>query len=142
MRNGFFIILVLFVFQSKLNAQCLDFVKTTGLNELNTEQYVPEGRFDAMTLSEGDYLKVYKSFFRGRTYKVVVIAEKQIPVLNFKVKKMNGDVVYDSSQDNLPKSWEYTSDRNQNLMIEVELPASTSTSIGTGCVAVILGHKI
>ncbi len=137
-----FVVAFLFIVKSNIYSQCLDFVKTSGFKELNTDQYVPEGRYDAITLSEGDYLKVYKSFFRGRTYKVVVLAEKQFSILNFKVKTMNGDVVYDNSQNNSTSSWEYTSDRNQNLMIEVELPASTSSSIGTGCVAVILGHKI
>jgi hypothetical protein len=47
---------------------------------------------------------------------------------------MSGDVVFDNS--NSTSSWEYTSDRNQNLMIEVELPASTSSSIETGCIAI------
>ncbi len=133
---------ILFAFENNSNAQCLNFVKTTGFEELNTEQYVPEGRFDAITLSEGDYLKVYKSFFRGRTYKLVIIADKTIPIFNFKVKTMKGDIVYDSNKNNSATSWEYTSDRNQNLMIEIDLPASQTTSVGTGCVAVILGHKI
>jgi len=137
-----FVAFILFAFGSNLNAQCLDFVKTTGFEELNTERYVPEGRFDAITLSEGDYLKVYKSFFRGRTYKVVVIADKAISIFNFKVKTMKGNIVYDSSKNNSAASWEYTSDRNQNLMIEIDLPASQTANIGTGCVAVILGHKI
>lgn len=142
MKHFIILIFAISIFTySNSNAQCIDFVKTTGFEELNTDIFVPEGRYDAVTLSEGDYLKVYKSFFRGRTYKVVVVADKQIPIFHFKIKKMNGDIVYDSSE-NSDKSWEYTSDRNQNLMIEVELPSSTTSAIESGCVAVILGHKI
>jgi len=141
MRQIFLILFSLFILSNYINAQCIGFVKTVGFNELDTEKYVPEGRYDAITLSEGDYLKVYKSFFRGKTYKVVVVADKQIPLFHFKIKKMNGDLVYDSSE-NSDKSWEYISDRNQNLMIEVELSNSHSSTIGTGCVAIILGYKI
>ena len=139
-----FIVLVFFFSLNihRIDAQCLDFVKTDGFQELNTDLYVPEGRFDALTLSEGDNLKVYKSFFRGRTYKVVVTAEKNIPVINFQVKTMQGDLIFDNSQNDNTKSWEYTSDKNQNLMITVELSSDSDSQIETGCVAVILGYKM
>ncbi len=143
-QNISFLLLIIFFSLSiqKTNAQCLDFVKTDGFEKLNTELYVPEGRFDALTLSEGDNLKVYKSFFRGRTYKVVVTAEENIDVLNFQVKTMQGELIFDNSQSNNIESWEYTSDKNQNLMITVELPSNSGSQIETGCVAVILGYKI
>ncbi|MCF6367116.1 MAG: hypothetical protein L3J35_13075 [Bacteroidales bacterium] len=126
---------------SNINAQCLDLVKTTGFNKLNTELYVPEGRFDALTLSEGDNLKVYKSFFRGKTYKIVVIGAENMPKLKFQVKTMQGNVIYDNSEDN-SDNWEYTSDRNQNLMITVEIPSNSDSQIDTGCIAVLLGYKM
>jgi len=140
--NTLFLVAVLFTFGSNINAQCLDFVKTTGFDKLNTEIYVPEGRFDAMTLSEGDNLKVYKSFFRGKTYKIVVIAANNLPKLKFQVKTMQGNVIYDNSENSDSDSWEYTSDRNQNLMITVEIPSNTNSQIDTGCIAVILGYKM
>ena len=56
---SFLLILFLSLNIHRIDAQCLDFVKTTGFKELNTELFVPEGRFDALTLSEGDNLKVY-----------------------------------------------------------------------------------
>lgn len=125
----------------KTNAQCIDFVKTNGFEKLNTELYVPEGRFDAMVLSQGDFLKVYKSFFRGRTYKIVVIADKNIPRLKFQIKTMQGKVIYDNTQNNNSEFWEYTSDRNQNLIVSVELPSSGEKMPKSGCVAVVLGKK-
>lgn len=140
--NIIFLIVFITINIQETNAQCIDFVKTEGFDKLNTELYVPEGRFDALTLSEGDKLKVYKSFFRGRTYKVVVTAEENIPKLYFQVKTMQGEIIFDNSQNNNAGSWEYTSDRNQNLMITVELPSNSNSQNETGCVAVILGCKI
>ena len=145
MKQSFAFIVLVFFFSlniHRIDAQCLDFVKTDGFQKLNTDLYVPEGRFDALKLSEGDNLKVYKSFFRGRTYKVIVTAERNIPVINFQVKTMQGDLIFDNSQSNNISSWEYTSDRNQNLMITVELPPDSDSQIETGCVAVILGYKM
>ena len=55
---------------------------------------------------------------------------------------MQGDLIFDNSQNNNIKSWEYTSDRNQNLMITVELPPDSDSQIETGCVTVILGYKM
>ena len=142
MRKKLFLILFFFsLFSFKVKAQCNDFVTTKGFDVLDTGIYVPEGRFDAMTLSQGDYLKVYKSFFRGKTYKIVVIADKKIPIVNFRIKTMQGEVIYDNLNAEDTETWEYTSDKNQNLIINVELPPSEGSIPKSGCVAVLLGYK-
>ena len=144
MKNSKHIRLLILIFTINfppVHAQCIDFVTSKGFNVLDTGQYIPEGRFDAMTLSQGDYLKVYKSFFRGKSYKIVVIADKKIPVLKFQVKTMQGNVIYDNSNAENKETWEYTSDRNQNLIIKVELPPAKNKKPESGCVAVLLGYK-
>ncbi len=144
--NKLFLSITLIIFLSvnseTSKAQCIDFVTSKGFNTLDTSRYIPEGRFDALVLSQGDYLKVYKSFFRGKTYKVVVIADKKIPKVKFLVKSMQGDIIYDNSNAENKESWEYTSDKNQNLIIKVELPPAEGTKIESGCVAVLLGYKL
>jgi len=125
----------------KADAQCLDFVKTDCFAILGTDQYVPEGRYDAMLLSEGDNLTVYKSFFRNKTYKVVVLGDENLPTLKYKVKTMQGEVIYENDNDG-SNHWTYTSDRNQNLVIYVEIPYNTGSQPKNGCVAVVLGYKM
>lgn len=139
-------IFILFIFITitgifSARAQCLDFVKTAGFQILNTDTHVPEGRFDSMILSEGDNLTVYKSFFRGKTYRIVVLGEENLPPLKFKVKTMSGDVIYENYNDG-SKYWDYTSDRNQNLVISIEIPYKTGSQPKSGCVAVVLGYKM
>jgi len=144
MHNKLFVFSVFFFFSLlpfQVNAQCMDFVTTKGFDILDTGKYVPEGRFDAMKLSQGDYFKVYKSFFRGKSYKIVVVADKKIPAIKFQVKTIQGDVIYDNSKSEDSETWKYTSDRNQNLIINIELPAAENTKPKSGCVAVILGYK-
>ena len=133
---------ILFINLKTIDAQCLDFVKTKGFKILDTEKYIPEGRFDAMMLSEGDNLSVYKSFFRGKTYRVVVIGAKNLPALNFQIKTMQGQVIYDNTTHGKINHWNYTSDRNQNLMVYVEIPSAYGTKPETGCVAVVLGYEM
>lgn len=132
-------ILLVNVFESK--AQCLDFVKSKGFEILDTQNHIPEGRFDAMQLSEGDNLTVYKSFFRGKTYRIVVIGDSNLPPLKYKVKTMQGDVIYENYNDG-SNHWDYTSDKNQNLVIYVEIPYKTGSQPNNGCVAVVLGYKM
>ena len=126
-----------------LKAQCLDFAKTKGFAKLDTTSYLPEGRLNAITLSEGDNLDVYKPFFRGRSYKIVVIGDINLPKLNFKVANFQRHILFDSKKQGNADSWEFTSDKNQNLIITVEVPKSNSYQPKTGCVAVIVGfaHK-
>ena len=135
------LISILFLSLKMIDAQCLDFVKTKGFKVLDTEKYIPEGRFDAMMLSEGDNLSVYKSFFRGKTYRVVVIGAENLPALNFQIKTMQGQVIYDNTADGNIDHWNYTSEKNQNLMVYVEIPSLYGAQPNTGCVAVILGYK-
>jgi len=137
-------LLLIVIFMIKFNgifAQCTDFVTNTGFQILDTAKYVPEGRFDAMTLSEGDYLKVYKSFFRGKTYRIAVFADKNFSELKFQVKSMKGNLIYDNSNAENQETWEYVSDKNQNLIIKIELPPAQNLKPKSGCVAVILGYK-
>ncbi len=122
-------------------AQCTEFVTTKGFEALDTSNYIPEGRFDAMILSQGDFLKVYKSFFRGKTYRIAVIADKNIPHLTFQVKSMQGEIIYDNSNAENLNTWDYTSDKNQNLIIKVTLPPANNIKPKSGCVAVLLGNK-
>ncbi len=140
-----FIILPIFFFGliQDTNGQCLDFAKTEGFAALDTAIYIPDGRLNSLPLSQGDNLDVYKPFFRGRKYKVVVIAANGISEVNFKVVNFQRKVIFDSQAGGKKVSeWEFESERNQNLIISVELPeAKSSEQPKTGCVAVLVGFS-
>ncbi|MCF6183026.1 MAG: hypothetical protein L3J56_00115 [Bacteroidales bacterium] len=140
----FFLILIIqaIIKPDYIQAQCTEFVTTKGFTVLDTVKYIPEGRFDALILSQGDYLKVYKSFFRGKTYKVAVVADNNLPIINFQVKTMEGEIIYDNLNNPNSETWEYTSNKNQNLIIKVELPPAKGSKPQSGCVAVLLGYKL
>lgn len=145
MKNIKFIILLLSVFalsNTSVTGQCLNFAKTTGFSVLDTSQYIPEGRLSALPLSEGDNMDVYKSFFKGKTYKIVVVGADNLPQAHFKVVNFQKEVLFDSAESPDKKSWEFTSQSNQNLIISATLPnAQDPNNIQTGCLAVIVGFK-
>ena len=123
------------------HAQCLDFAKTKGFAKLDTSIYIPDGRLNSLPLSEGDDLDVYKPFFRGRKYKVVVVSQDNLPNINFKVVNFQRQVIFDSKVKGNSNGWEFVSDKNQNLIINVEIPKPTTGNPKTGCIAVVVGFQ-
>ncbi len=144
MKNLKYIVILLvsiLTFTNTAEAQCLDFAKTQGFAALDTSAYVPEGRLNAIPLSEGDSFDVYKSFFRGRKYKVVVVGADNMPTLKYKVSNFQRETLFDSSTSE-DGAWVFTSETNQNLIISVEVPkAEQGKSPKTGCIAVIVGFQ-
>ncbi len=131
--------LLIFLSSSSADAQCIDLVKTKGFTYLDTSKYIPEARFNALPLREGDDVDIYKSFFKGRNYRIVVVGAENMPKLNFKVTNFQRQVLYDS---NITKeeSWDFVSDKNQNLIISVEVPkAEKDKKPQSGCIAVVIG---
>jgi hypothetical protein len=145
MKNIKLLIILLSVFAftgGNLNAQCLNFAKTKGFTVLDTSMYIPEGRLSALPLSEGDNMDVYKSFFKGKTYKIVVVGADNLPAPKFKVVNFQKEVLFDSSENGNTHSWEFTSQSNQNLIISATLPdPKDSNNTQTGCLVVIVGFK-
>ncbi len=126
----------------KSEAQCIDLVKHKGFTYLDTAKYVPEARFNALPLREGDDVDIYKSFFKDRKYRIVVVGADNMPKLNFKVTNFQRQTLYDS---NITKeeSWDFVSDKNQNLIISVYVPKPEKDKKPvSGCVAVIVGFSM
>ena len=135
----FILIFFIPVIQKESKAQCIDLVKTKGFTYLDTSKYIPEARFNSLPLREGDDVDIYKSFFKGRNYRIVVVGAENMPKLNFKVTNFQRQVLYDS---NITKeeSWDFISDKNQNLIISVEVPkAEKDKKPQSGCIAVVIG---
>ncbi len=121
-------------------AQCLEFAKVKGFAKLDTSKYIPDGRLNSITLSEGDNVDVYKPFFRGRKYKVVVVGQESLKKVDFQVVNFQRQVIFDSKKGNTNNSWEFESEKNQNLIIHVDIPkGAEGGNPKTGCVAVVVG---
>ncbi len=133
------IIICLTYSYSELNAQCLNFVRTTGYSKLDTSKYTPSNRLNAVSLSEGDILDVYKPFFIGRKYKIIVACDNGLPLPRFIVKNFQSRILFDSKESDNTDSWVFEPVKNQNLIISLEIPKSSADASKSGCVAVVIG---
>jgi hypothetical protein len=125
---------------AQASASCKNFAKT-GFEILDTAVFTHDGRYNALKLSEGDKIDVYKPFYKGRTYKIVVLSEENMPELTFKVINIQRQTLFESDNLENAQFWEYTPDKNENLIITVEIPGAEGDKIESGCVAVIVGYK-
>ena len=53
------------------NASCRDFTQE-GVNILTENDFLPDGRFNSVKLSQDDRIEVYKPFYKGRNYMLIV----------------------------------------------------------------------
>ncbi len=135
------IIIIYFAFfYSNINAQCLSFVKTTGFSKLDTSKYSPPSRLNAVILTEGDIAFIYKPFFAGKKYKIVIICNNDLPLPSFTVKNFQEKILFDSKESDNTDSWVYKPTKSQNLIISLKIPKrSDGETPKTGCVAVVIG---
>ncbi len=133
-----FVIFFMLIYSISAKAQCADFVKK-GLTKLDTTVYLHDGRVNAISLSEGDNIDVYKPFYKDRNYRIVVLAEN-LSGVTFKIVDTQKKVIFNSAEKH-STTWDYTPEKNQNLIITVQVPKVHEDEGATGCVAVIIGYK-
>ena len=70
------IIGLFFVSPQTASAQCKEFAKTTCKPDLLP--YVHDGIYNATVLSEGETVELYKTFYSGQEYRIVVCADNDL----------------------------------------------------------------
>ena len=138
------IILLSFGYNSTAqDASCKSFAKS-GLAVLDTTVFVHDGHYNTVRLSEGDKIDIYKPFYKGRKYKIVAMAEADLPGLNITIKNVKRQELYKSSQTLDIQEWEYMPTKTENLIISVEIPKLTTEEgekLKRACVAIIIGFS-
>ncbi len=120
-------------------AQCVEFAEKIGLTLLNTEEFQHDGYLNSIALTSGEQIDVVKPFFKGRKYRIVVVADtKAFEYLNFRVINANQIVIYNNKVDDYTSIWEFMPQESENLIISVKVPDAKS-GYTRGCVAIITG---
>ncbi len=126
---------------SQADAGCRNFTQTS-VDLLNSSDYLPDGRFNAARLAQGDKIEMYKPFYKSRTYMIVISCEENLPGINVEIKDMARNVILKSDTTNVTQEFVYTPDKNQNLIISVEVEQSADMpAVDKGCVSVVIGFK-
>ncbi len=133
--------LIAFTTSSYSQQQCKDLVRNTALDIMNTSKYTHDGHFNSTEMEEGEEADLYKTFFAGERYRVVVCGDPNLPFVEFQVLDMLGNVLF-TNKNSKVKFWDVKVKSSQKLIISVKVPANSKNSNPVnGCVAVVVGIK-
>ncbi|MCK5539217.1 MAG: hypothetical protein KAI79_20510 [Bacteroidales bacterium] len=122
-------------------AQCSNLAKHEGILVLDTSKYIHDGRFNAITLKEGDDIYIYKAFYAGENYRIGVVTDKELPFINFELTDFKKkEVIFNNSKGE--SSYDFSPKKSQRAIIHITIPkAANGVTPKKGCVAVIFGLK-
>lgn len=127
---------------SQESVGCRDFTQID-VDILNKKEYIPDGRFNSVKLTEGDKIQVYKPFYSGRKYMIIVSCEDNLDGLDVELTDMTKKVIYKSDQSQKRHEIVYEPDKNQNLIISVSVKTIGEQKISVkACVNVVVGFKM
>ncbi|MBN2668656.1 MAG: hypothetical protein JXR60_05435 [Bacteroidales bacterium] len=120
-------------------AQCKTFAKGTCKTELLP--FVHDGIYNATVLSEGETVELYKTFYSGQDYRIVVCGDENLPPIEFQILDGDRNVLFDNREANLAKVWDFKLSSSQMLVVSIQVQTSEEMSdeIKSGCVAVLVG---
>lgn len=120
------------------NAQCKNFAKKAKIELL---PFIHDGIYNATVLSEGETAELFKTFYSGQQYRLAVVAEENMPKVEFKVMDSKRKVLYTNKERDFAKSWDFTLESSQQLIISIQVQTveQLTDDIAKGCIAVLVG---
>ena len=137
----FFNIFLVFHVSAQQNVSCRDFTQTV-IKIINDNDYIPDGRFNTVKLTQGDKIQVYKPFYKGKKYIIIVASEDTLGGVNVQLTDMTRKVFYKSDKAKNLHKIEFTPEKNQNLIISVDVDKKEGEPSVRACVAVVVGFKM
>ena len=129
------------VVAGQVDAQCFSYARGVCKSEL--KDFVHDGNYNATILAEGETAEIYKTFFSGQEYRVVVCKVDSLPPVNFQVIDVDGNVFFDSKKQNGAHTWDFKVESTQQLVIRLEVTEKDKNAKEkiAGCVSVMFGIK-
>jgi hypothetical protein len=123
------------------SAQCKGFAKK--ICKLELIPYIHDGNYHAAILTEGEEAELYKTFYAGQNYRLAVCGSDALLDIEFQVIDAYKNVLYDNTEHEMSRVWDFTLEASQQLKIMVKVPASGTESEypASGCVAIMFGFE-
>jgi len=142
MRRTYYLITLVFAlafFSNNASAQCKGFAKK--ICKLELIPYIHDGNYHAAILTEGEEAELYKTFYSGQDYRLAICGSDALPDIEFQVIDAYKNVLYDNTEHNKSRIWDFTLEASQQLKITVRVPNSNIESEypASGCVAIMFG---
>ena len=135
------LLFILAGFIHNVEAQCFSYSKKVCKNKLG--EYLHDGNFNATVLTEGESAEIYKTFFSGVEYRVVVCKVDSLPPVYFKILDVNNNILFDSKTQGGTEYWDFVLETTQQLIVFVEVSGKDPDSDLkiSGCVSILFGIK-
>ena len=143
-RIHFLFLVVLIAALTSFNgySQCKGFAKK--ICKLELIPYIHDGNYHAAILTEGEEAELYKTFYSGQDYRIAICGTDALPDIEFQVIDAYKNVLYDNTEHNMSRIWDFNLESSQQLKIAVKVPVSSDSDSEypqSGCVAIMFGFK-
>ena len=128
-------------------SQCKGFAKKKCLPAL--KPFIHNGQLNSTTLMEGESAELVMTFHAGQQYRVMICAQQSLKKVSFKMMDMDREILFDSSDENNARNWDFNVNATQQMIILVSVPKPgkhdaaklTGSMSISGCVALLVGFK-
>jgi len=138
---GLLIILIsLTAVYSQANAQCLSFAKNSCKPKLG--DFVHDGNYNATILGAGETAELYKTFFKGHKYRIVVGKVDNLPKIHFRLIDENNNIIFDNKEHQYTDVWDFEVESTQMLIIKLKVLddyENKDDNTTKGCISVLFG---
>lgn len=132
------VFLVLLTAFGHTQAQCLSFARNIAKPLL--DPYIHDGNYNATYMEEGESAELYKTFFKGENYRLVVSGIDELPQIHIRLLDDQRNVMFDNLNHNFVNVWNFTAENTGTMIVHIKIPdAEENKKIIGGCIAILFG---
>lgn len=123
------------------SAQCKGFAKKKCIPLL--EDYIPTENYNSLQMVEGEEAELYLVFVENNDYRIAVCSHPILGVVNFKIQTVNGQLIYDSTENEGNSLFDFSTISTEKLHLLIAIPAleNATDMVHPGCVTIMVGNK-
>jgi hypothetical protein len=124
-----------------ISAQCRAFIKKSCLPGL--APYSTNGQINTAVFAPGDHAEMPLTFKSEQNYRVIVCSQEILGKVIFKLKDLNGKVLFNNAEHEFKNTWDFKVEGTQQYKLEIEVPNEKTENglMHTACVSIIIGYK-
>ena len=132
------ILIVILLLPLGVSGQCLNFAKSSAATSM--PPYITDGNFNACEMHEGETAEMYKTFFEGQSYRMVIAKANELPPVYVRVIDKSGRVLFDNKDLNYATKWDFKVNTTQMLVVQLKVLDPKKSTIKTkGCLGILFG---
>ena len=121
-------------------SQCISFARNIAKPQL--APFIHDGNYNATYMEEGESAELYKTFFEGEEYRLVVAAVESLPKPRIRILDDQRNVIFDNADHQFAQVWDFQAKTTGTLVVHIKVPDDKQKSnVSGGCIAILFGIK-